>query len=221
MHKMKKPKQLEFKKVNGWGGKRKGAGRKNRSTTVNHMAREKVDFKKPLLITLKLKKGLKSFRTRKMKAKFEECGRESKKFGLHILQFSLLRDHIHVVIEAKNNKALSKGMKSLGGRMGKALRAEIGGKGPVFNGRYHLRLLNNPTQTKNAIAYVLLNQSNHEKDIPKIDFYSSAMHFSEWKALVGRKWSTKFAAGIEPRPLPDYLSPPNSWLAKEGWKRAG
>jgi hypothetical protein len=91
----------------------------------------------------------------------------------------------------------------------------------VFNGRYHLRVLNNPTQTKNAIAYVLLNQSNHEKDIPKIDFYSSAMYFSEWKALVGRKWSTRFAAGIERRPLPDYLSPPSSWLAKEGWKRAG
>jgi hypothetical protein len=70
------------------------------------------------------------------------------------------------------------------------------------------------------MAYVLLNHSNHEKEVPKIDFYSSAIHFSEWKALVGRKWSTKFAAGIGRRPLPDFLSPPNSWLAKEGWKRA-
>jgi REP element-mobilizing transposase RayT len=218
---MKKPKQLEFKKVNGWGGRRKGSGRKNRTSTVNHMAREKVDFKKPLLITLKLKKGLKGFRTRKMKAKFEECGRESKKFGFHVLQFSLLLNHIHVLIEAKNNEALSKGMKSLGGRMGKALRAEIGGKGSVFNGRYHLRVLNNPTQTKNAMAYVLLNHSNHEKEVPRIDFYSSARHFFEWKALVGRKWSMRFAAGyLEPQPLPEYLSPPKSWLAKEGWKRS-
>jgi hypothetical protein len=72
------------------------------------------------------------------------------------------------------------------------------------------------------MAYVLLNQSNHEKEAPKIDFYSSAMHFFEWKALVGRKWSTNFAAMyLKPKPLPDYLSPPNSWLAKEGWKRAG
>lgn len=218
---MKKPKQLEFKKVSGWGGRRKGAGRKNRTGTVNHMAREKVDFKKPLLITMKLKKDLRGFRTRQMKAKFEECGKESKRFGFHVLQFSMLLNHVHVLVEAKNNESLSKGMKSLGGRMGKALRAQIGGRGSVFNGRYHLRVLKSPTQTKNALTYVLLNHSNHEKTTPRIDFYSSGVYFFEWEKLIGRKWSTKFATGFkEPRPLPDYLSQPKSWLAKDGWKHA-
>ncbi|HWU43215.1 MAG TPA: transposase, partial [Bdellovibrio sp.] len=129
---MKKPKQIEFKKINGWGGKRKGAGRKNRTKTVNHMARERVDFKKPLMITMKLKDGLRGLRNRKMLEKFQECGRETKKYGLRVIHFSLLTNHIHVVIEAKDNQSLSKGMKSLGGRMGRAIRSMIGGKGPVF-----------------------------------------------------------------------------------------
>jgi REP element-mobilizing transposase RayT len=219
---VKKPKQLEFKKVGGWGGMRRGAGRKNCTQTVNHMARERVDFKKPLMITMKLKKGLNGFRNRRMLEKFKECGRESKTFGLHVLHFSLQRDHIHIFLEAKDNLSLGSGMKSLGGRMGRALRSMLGGKGSVFKGRYHLRVLHSPTQTKNALAYVLLNQSNHEKEVPRVDLFSSAAHFGEWKSLIGRCWQTKLSRmTLDPTELPDHLSRPRSWLASEGWRRAG
>lgn len=186
------------------------------------MAREKVDFKKPLMITMNLKQGIQGFRNRRMLEKFKECARESKAFGVHVLHFSLQRDHIHVFIEAKDNSSLARGMKSLGGRMGRALRSILGGRGSVFKGRYHLRVLHSPSQTKNALAYVLLNQSNHEKEAPRVDYYSSAAHFGEWKTLIGRRWRTKLSEfNLETVELPDYLSEPRSWLASEGWRRAG
>jgi hypothetical protein len=56
--------ELEYQKVNGWGGKRRGAGRPNRSGTVSHMKRHKVDFNKPLSLTMKVKRGVPSLRQR-------------------------------------------------------------------------------------------------------------------------------------------------------------
>lgn len=76
------------------------------------MTREKVDFKKPMMITMKLKPGLKGLRNRKLLEKFKEAGRESNKFGLHVLHFSILTNHIHIFLEAKNNESLGRGMKS-------------------------------------------------------------------------------------------------------------
>lgn len=218
---MRKPKQFEFKKVKGWGGKRSGAGRPNKSQTVNHMKRTEVNFKVPLMITMKLKPGLKGLRTKKMLKKFEQCGKEVKKFGLHILHFSIESNHIHFKAEARDNQSLGSGTKSLGARLGKAVRKEIGGKGSVFAGRYHLKALKTPTETRNAMAYVLLNQSKHQKRHPYPDEFSSAIHFYDWKALLGKNIGPVLANWkMRKKPLPDYLSEPRSWLAREGWRKA-
>src|SRR5437764_1471463 len=62
----KSEKQLGFDKVNGWGGKRPGAGRLNRSGQVNHMRRPKVSLKTPLHVTLRLKDCLPGIRHKKL-----------------------------------------------------------------------------------------------------------------------------------------------------------
>jgi len=218
---MRKPKQLEFKKVDGWGGKRRGAGRPNQSGTVHHMKREDVDFKKPLHITLRLQDGLRNLRVPPILEQFKICAVKAKEHGLRVIHFSIQGNHLHLLVECRNNRELSRGMKSLGCRLGKAIRKYSGGRGPVFKGRFHLHVLKNPTEVKRGLAYVLLNQSKHEKFIPYDDRYSSAAHFYEWRMLLGREigpilknWRQR------PKTLPDYLSPATSWLAREGWKRA-
>ncbi len=216
---MRKPKQLEFKKVKGWGGQRKGAGRKNQSSRVNHMERAKVNFKKPLMITMKLKDGLRGLRNKSMLEKFTECAAGVKPFGLHVLHFSIETNHLHILVEARDNESLANGMRSLGCRLGKAIRKMLGGRGGVFNGRYHLRLLATPTEVKRGLAYVLLNQAKHAKLIPHVDDYSSARHFKDWRALLARKIGPILGdwKGVA---LPAYLSHPRSWLAQQGWRRA-
>lgn len=218
---VKKHRQLEFEGVKGWGGKRKGAGRKNRTGTLAHTKRDRVDFKKPIHLTLKLKNDLPDLQRTFFMDRFKDCTRRAKDFGLHVLHFSIQRDHIHMTVESKNNEALSRGMKSIGCRFGKAVRKIAGGVGSVFKGRFHIHVLKSPREMKNALAYVLLNQSKHERLIPYIDKFSTARFFRDWKGLLGRKigpiledYETK------QRELPDYLSPPRSWLAREGWRRA-
>src|SRR5262249_22308709 len=110
-------KQLEFKRTKGWGGKRRGAGRPNRTGTVSHGKREQVDFRKPLNITIKIKEKTVNLRSQIVFNALVEACKKAKQFDYHVIQFSILRDHIHMIVEAKNNEALDKGTKSLHGRL--------------------------------------------------------------------------------------------------------
>src|ERR1700742_902517 len=98
-------KQLEFKKVKGWGGKRSGAGRKNRTGTIGHAKREEINFKLPMMITLKLmRRG--HLRNRSSVKSFKRAVQEAKKFCLHVIHYSVQSDHIHMIVEAKDNESL-------------------------------------------------------------------------------------------------------------------
>jgi len=218
---VKQPKQLAFKKVNGWGGKRRGAGRKNKSGLVSHAAREQVDFRKPLHITKRLKPGLRSLRSTKMKIEFQRCLKRARQKGLRVIHFAVESNHFHFIVECESNEALAAGMNSVGAGLGKLIRNMCGGAGPVFEGRYHLHVLKKPREVRNALAYVLLNHSRHEGLIPYKDDFSSAAYFHDWKLLLGDKSGPILKGGRRVEgPLPPYLCKAKSWLAREGWRRA-
>jgi REP element-mobilizing transposase RayT len=211
--------QLEFEKVNGWGGKRRGAGRPNLTGQVSHGKRARVDFKKPLHLTVGIQKKTLNLRISSVFKQLQTSCNAAKPFGLHVLHFALLSDHIHLIVEAKNNQALERGMKSLTIRMGKFLR-KIAGR-PILRGRFHLHVLKSPTEMKNALKYVLLNFSKHEKLLEHLDHFSSGRTFSGWRDLLPvnsllKMQNVRFT--IPPESLG--LSPPISWLASVGWRRA-
>lgn len=210
--------QLTFRAVNGWGGKRRGAGRPNHSGLVSHMKRDDVDFKKPLHLTLKIRHSNWNLRCGEIAAQFKRSAERAQSFGLRILHYSILKDHIHLLVEAANNSDLAAGMRSFGSSFGKALRKIFGGVGSVFAGRYHLHVLRNPTVTKRALGYVLQNWAKHSKRLEHLDAFSSAPYFGHWKDLFGRQLSP-ILEGHKAAVLPHYLSPPMSWLARGGWKR--
>src|SRR5665213_2046977 len=211
-------KQLKFK-IKTWGGKRKGAGRKNRSGLCSHLKREKIDIRKPIHITLTFNKV--NLRNRATLNAFRHAVSEAKRFCLYVVHYSIQIDHIHLIIEAKDNKSLTTGMKSLCGRFGKIIRAAMGGSGPVFKERFHIHVLKTPTEMKRALKYVLTNTAKHMKVIEHIDGFSTGLAFKEWRPLLGRSYSDivddvikNFATTYSE------LSPPQSWLARVGWMRA-
>jgi REP element-mobilizing transposase RayT len=206
-------KQLKFKTH---GGKRKGAGRPNRSGTPSHKKRPTVNFKKPLHITMKFNKNVGTLRTVSRLKAFQNTLRRAKKFELHVLHYTLQYDHIHIIVEAPSNDLLSRGMKSLAGRL-----SRLFAKGKAFKGRYHLHQLHTPTEVKRAYRYVLLNTSKHEKLIDFLDDFSSARHFKGWEHF--KKVGFLLEEQLEEytrHPLPNYLSEARSWLAQTGWTRA-
>lgn len=228
----KKEAQLTFQKTSGWGGKRKGSGRKNLSGTVNHMERPKVNLRTPLHINLKLIKGLPNLRKNALLEEFKESVKKAKAQGLYILHFSIQDDHIHLFAEAKSNAAMAAGMRSLAGRFAKIIRKfaynTLRGKrrGSVFKGRYHLHVLKTPREVKNALEYVLLNLSKHQKFIEYLDHFSSARYFKEWEALLGNRFKGLLKSAVENieqqsgRDTERVLIEPQSWLARSGWMKA-
>ncbi|MGZ3722846.1 MAG: transposase [Bdellovibrionales bacterium] len=214
-------KQLEFEKVKGWGGKRRGAGRPNRTGQVSHAKREMVNFKRPLHITLKLKKGMASLRTKQALTDFRKAVTEAKKFSLHVIHYSIQNNHVHFIAEAKDSESLARGMTSLSGRFGKVIRGMTGGVGRVFQGRFHVHILKSPTEMKRALEYVLLNTSKHMKFVEHFDEFSSGPAFKQWRALLGRRLN-----GLIEEQLTYLswhfreLSEPRSWLCSVGWMRA-
>lgn len=211
--------QLEFKKVGGWGGKRKGAGRPNKSGQVSHAKRIRVRSSIPMHVTWRLKKGLPSLRRRQALKSFKRAAENAKEFGLRLLHFSILNNHVHMMVEANNNKELSSGMRSFGSSFGKAIRKVAGGRGSVFDGRFHLMPLSSPTQTRNALIYVLQNFSKHQNLLHHYDEFSSSPYFADWRRLLGKKRGP-ILNDLDEVSMPKFLSEPRSWLASEGWTHA-
>ncbi len=147
----------------------------------------------------------------------------------HVVQFSVQRTHIHLMVEASDRLALAKGMQTFGISAAKhinALIVDAEGKrrrGSVFPDRYHVRILKSPTQVRNCLRYVLNNWRHHGEDRGarsrtwKLDPFSSATTFEGWKEREER--GGRF---VQP---PTYIAPwvwaPSSWLLSVGWRKLG
>lgn len=61
-------------------------------------------------------------RTREIDSEFKRAAVRAREFGLAILHYSLLSNHIHLIVETPGNQALPQGMRSFAGKLGKAIR---------------------------------------------------------------------------------------------------
>ncbi len=131
-----------------------------------------------------------------------------------MVHFSGQGDHVHLLVEADDNRALSEGMQGLSVRLAKALNRMMGRRGIVFADRYHAHVLRTPSEVRNALAYVLLNHRSHMLRIGRrvaggpLDRFSSAASFDGWR-------------GQGTLESPRVTSSPQSWLLRAGWKRCG
>ena len=141
--------------------------------------------------------------------------------GFRIVHYTIQSNHVHVIVEAENRDALGRGMKSLGARLARAVNRVFRRSGPVLCDRYHLHVLRTPREARNALRYVLLNARRHAAKAGRalarafaIDPASSGRWFDGWKP------SALLASGLSP-PEPRAVSPPQSWLLRQGWRAWG
>ncbi|MCA3009328.1 MAG: hypothetical protein INH34_13220, partial [Phycisphaerales bacterium] len=156
----KVPKSKKARPVQGalplrsWGGARKGAGRKPKGTValVGHRVRAAHAASHPALVTVKLRAGLPKLRQRHERAALlARFARGKDRFGFRLLHFSILNDHLHFVVEAKDRTALCRGLQGLLIRLARGLNKLWGRKGKVFADRYHDRALKSPREVRNAL----------------------------------------------------------------------
>jgi len=198
---MRKSKQLSLKLPHR-GGKRTGAGRKPKGprALVSHKARPRFEKPAAVHVTLRVATHVWNLRSRRCFRVIESCLEDAReRFGLRIIEFSVMGDHLHLLVEAESNLALSRGMQGLGVRIARGLNRLMGRQGAVFADHYHSRLLGSPSQLVNAIAYVL-GDAAHHYGTEGVDAFSSSAYGHEKRERV--------------------LSRAQTWLLKTGWRRA-
>lgn len=211
----------------GWGGWRPGAGRKpskRRNKRELHRSRPQVSRRTPVHVTLKVRPELVSLRTkRRVKVIRRALRAACQGDGFRIVDWSLQTNHIHAVVEADSSQHLARGMQGFCVRLARGLNALAGRTGPVFTERYHLRILETPSEVRNARAYVLLNFRRHAAQAARVvargwvDPYSSWAWFDGWRDLPA---SAARLAQRE-RAGPPEAAAPQGWLLRVGWRRRG
>jgi hypothetical protein len=81
--------------------------------------------------------------------------------GFRVVRFTVLGNHLHLIVEADGPGLLASGMRSLSVRLARGLNRMMGRKGPVFEDRYDAHVLRTPAEVRNAIRYVLGNFDSH------------------------------------------------------------
>ena len=183
-----------------------------------HVPRPKVSRSEPVHVTIRVRRGIPSLRSRRVfRAVREVLASVRSELGLTIREHSVQKTHIHLIGEVEGRKGLTRGMQGLSIRLARAINRVAGRTGKVFDDRYQVEVLRTPRQVRNALAYVLNNLRHHEEQIgfepyarDAVDELSSAPWFVGWRMPVKHG-----ATGPPPH------APPRTWLLRTGWRRHG
>lgn len=200
------------------GGARPNAGRKpkGKKAMVSHGRREAVRPSEPRHVTLRLRGDLPNLRRKKAFLVVRGAlAAAQDRHGLRVVHWSVMSNHLHLLVEAKDRLALSRGMQGLKIRMAKGLNRLWRRSGAVFEDRYHARALRTPREVRNALIYVLNNFRKHAKQCGRVltksfvDPCSSGPGFDGWRDR--RPEPISVMLGVRPR----------TWLLRVGWRRFG
>lgn len=222
----------------------RGPGRPRKRGAVSHLARPTLWANAALLVTWRVCEQVPNLRVRHRFAAVERaliafCRVDDKGGrGFRVAHFTVLSNHLHLIVEADSKGALARGMQKLalsvsrrlnalsvrrqGGdlRHGAPFSLQPGWLGRIFRERYHAHLLRTPTEARRAIAYVLFNADKHYRQIGReLDPFSSARFFRDVSALRGPGVACPSPPGVADPDEPAPVTPARGWLLRIGWRR--
>jgi putative transposase len=210
------------RKPTGQGGWRPGAGRKCKPGAVSHDPRPAFPGRFPQHVTLRLGADAPSIAREWLLDKvIRPAIAASKKDSFAVIEFNVLSNHVHLIVEATDAQALARGVQGLAIRIARRVNRALHRDGKLFGQRYHARSLRTPREVRNALRYVLLNRKHHaaEQKFFKgwIDPFSSAIWFRGWQVPVRMNAGfNRQLAAVEPP-----VALPETWLLRVGWRKAG
>jgi putative transposase len=186
---------------NTWGGRREGAGRPKGTRTsdrIPHTRRPRVSRHRPHHITVRTARGTWNLRTQRCYRSIAEALAEVRaRQGFRVVHFSVQHNHVHLIVEANDRRTLSNAMRALLIRIARNLNALMGTSGRRFEDRYHEHVLKTPSETRNALLYVIGNRAVHLARWGK----TARVHVDAFSSLANEH----------------LIAPPASWLLREGW----
>lgn len=213
--------ELRFHPRGGYQGRGKYGNRPERQGPA-HEAR--ATFRaKPVHVTMRMQRDVRtSLRNGKVHQRVRDamCAARAR-WNCRIVHFAVLRNHVHLLIEAEDQQALARAMKGFTVRLARRVNAYLDRKGAVFPLRYHAHVLETPREMRNALVYVLNNAKKHGRqrglawaeDPTWVDACSSAAYFDGWAAGCWRYLPS-------PEPPDDApVVPAEYWLTTIGWRQ--
>jgi putative transposase len=217
------------------GGRRKGAGRKaspDREGFAPHARRPEHDFRNPVHVTMRGASDCPSLRTqRALGVIHRQLARLLKRDGtFRVNHFSVQQNHLHMIVESDDRRALWRGVQWLAARIARAVNRIFGRRGSLWRDRYHRHDLSTAREVRNCLVYVLFNIRKHDPLCPitktpdgaaLLDPCSSAAWFDGFEQRAGpllalvRSMLARYALLTPP------VSPPETWLATAGWRLLG
>jgi len=210
---------LSLQKKFGHGGARKNAGRKSASgiSPVARTKRPLLSANHPVHVNWRVLPHVWNLRSRRgFRVILRALAASAQRTAVRVTHFSVMGNHVHLIVEADGTAALSRGMQGIAIRLAKGLNKMMEGRhGKVFADRYHAHPLSNPTETRNAIAYVMNNARVHAERQGRSGPRGDDEYAVGPEQLVARKtlWRRLSAWG------PPVVAP-SSWLLTAGWRLA-
>jgi REP element-mobilizing transposase RayT len=207
--------QMGLQAQHKWGGIREHSGRPKASKPRGHLPRPGVSRHQPLHVTMRVAVGRPNLRRHRLYRTLRACFRKGReRFGFRLVHFNVLGNHLHLICEADDRRALSRGVQGLAIRIARNVNRADGRRGKLFAERYHLHVLETPREVRNTLRYVLRNGVRHGVSPagPFFDVYSSAVYFDGWKEPSAIRF---FDDGEYP------VVAPRAWLLTTGWRRHG
>ena len=150
-----------------------------RGGRVKHRTRDVLQPGDTLHVTLKVHAHVPSLRRKRVIQEFERCFRAAKeREGFRLLQYAVMSNHLHLIVEADDRRSLSRGMQGLNIRLAKAIQRLFGLTGQIFRDRYFARMLKFSRDVHRVLRYVIQNARRHGIPLPagEYDPFSSARY---------------------------------------------
>jgi REP element-mobilizing transposase RayT len=176
-----------------------------------HRTRPEHDSRYPVHVVLRVTREAANLRTRHayraIRRAVDLCRART---DFRIAHMSIQSNHVHLLVEADDKRALARGMQGFAISAAKHLNRELHrARGHVFAYRYHTTTITTPTQARNAVCYIVNNWRHHHCDrylSSRTDPYSSAHAIREWRIVA------------HPDALP--VVRPTTWLLSDGYRLA-
>jgi REP element-mobilizing transposase RayT len=186
-------------------------------------------------VTLRVLAGVPQMRRGKLFRTIRACIANCHKATFQVVEYCVMGNHLHLIVEASHRVALSRGMQGLKVRLARRLNGKLRRRGTVFAERYHARILHTPLEVRNALSYVLGNARRHARQHGRrlargwLDPCSSAPYFDGWrgrKPAKGEHLGDPWARGeAEENRTARATGPPTmparTWVLSKGWRRHG
>jgi REP element-mobilizing transposase RayT len=118
------------------------------------------------------------------------------RLGARVCEFSIQGNHIHLLCEASDERALACALQGLGIRIARGLNRLMSRRGHVLADRYHARILRTPTEVARARRYLADNARHHA---------------ASWGNALPPTFVDPYAGCV---------ASAQTWLLRIGWQRA-